>query len=253
MKDVPIPKIIMQTWKTNDIPNHWKSSPASIKHHMPDWKYILMTDDDNLAFVEKHFPNFLETYNSLEYPIMKADAIRYMWLYIHGGIYLDLDIMIRKDLSPLFKEDGDLYLIKSGNLSSFYTNSFMASKPNDPFWLECIEEIRKPYKFWAIGKHFKVMTKTGPLMVSRTVKKNTHNIVNIPTKAIMACSICDDKPCQLKDSYAINLEGSSWIGNDTRFYNFCLCHWKKIVPIIIVIIAIIIFLIILRRNRKLKS
>ena len=49
---VVIPKIIMQTWKNTQVPDHWKRSPESIKQHMSDWQYVLMTDDDNRKFVE---------------------------------------------------------------------------------------------------------------------------------------------------------------------------------------------------------
>ena len=33
---VNIPKIIYQSWKTHDVPEHWKISPESIKGIMPD-------------------------------------------------------------------------------------------------------------------------------------------------------------------------------------------------------------------------
>lgn len=250
--NVVIPKIIMQTWKTHEVPEHWKSSPESIKKKMPDWEYVLMSDEDNLNFVKEHFPDFVDTYENLEYNIMRADAIRYMWLYVHGGIYMDLDIMLRKDMSPLFTEDtGDIFLIRSGNIKGYYTNSFMASKPGNPFWLTCIDEMKQKYRFWMIGKHFKVMGKTGPMMVSRAVKKTKSNlnIKDLPSKLIMSCSICDAKPCQLKDSYCINLEGSSWIAWDTKMYNYCMCNWQRIV-IIILIIAIV--LILLRRNLRIQ-
>lgn len=250
---VQIPKIIMQTWKTKEVPDHWKSSPKSIKRKMSDWQYVLMTDEDNLKFVGTYFPSFLPIYKEMEYPIMKADAIRYMWLYIKGGIYMDLDIMIKKDLSPLFTEKmvgkGDVFLIKSGNFNSFYTNSFMASKPKNLFWLECLAEMSKPYKFWMVGKHFKVMGKTGPLMVSRTVKYTKTNIVNLPKDLIMACSICDEKPCQVKDGYAINLEGSSWCSWDTHMYNYAMCKWRNILILIVIIIIIMLVIIIWKRTK----
>ena len=42
-----LPKIIMQTWKNKDLPEKWKKSPLSITKYMPDWEYVLMTDEDN--------------------------------------------------------------------------------------------------------------------------------------------------------------------------------------------------------------
>jgi len=108
---VKIPLIIMQTWKNDSIPLHWRPSKEGILKNMPHWKYILMTDEDNRKFCEKHFPDFLPYYDAFEYPIMRADAIRYMHLYIHGGLYIDLDIEVKKALDPLFYEDHDLYFV----------------------------------------------------------------------------------------------------------------------------------------------
>ena len=126
---IKIPKIIMQTWKTQNVPLHWRASQESIQRLMPDWQYVLMTDKDNREFVKTHFPDFLPYYDRFEYPIQRADAVRYCWLAIHGGIYLDLDIELLKPLDPLFTSDNDVYLVSSGELSSHITNSFMASKP----------------------------------------------------------------------------------------------------------------------------
>lgn len=239
---VKIPKIIMQTWKTHNVPDHWKSSPESIKKLMPDWRYILLSDDDNYEFMKKYFPEYLDVYESLEYSIMKADLIRYAFLYIHGGIYLDLDIEITKPLDELFHKRGDIYLVESGNAGGIYTNSFMASKPKCKFWLDCLREIRKDYKWWAYGKHLRVMSRTGPLMLTRVVNKTKHKLVKIPRKYVMPCSTCDLKPCTKPGAYTKALEGSSWCDWDSYVYNKCLCNWKKILFIILIFVLIIIYL-----------
>lgn len=239
-----IPKIIMQTWKNKDVPYQWKPSPQSIEELMPDWRYVLMTDEDNDRFVKRYFPDFWEVYDDLEYPIMKADAIRYMWLYINGGIYMDLDIAVTKPLDKLFGERADLYLVKSGNVGSVYTNSFMASKPRCRFWLKCLDEIKKNYKWWAFGKHFKVMTKTGPLMLSEVLENHKYEyyVSEIPRKLVMPCSMCDTKPCTKPGAYTMALEGSSWCGWDSVVYGTCVCHWGKIIVGVGLIIIILLLL-----------
>lgn len=155
--NVKIPKIIFQTWKTHDVPEKWKSSPESIKTLMPDWEYVLFSDNDNREFVKKHFPSFLKYYDAFPYNIQRADAIRYMWLYIHGGIYMDLDFELQHPLDELFVNQSDLYLVHSGNVGSCITNSFMASAKGNRFWLEVIEEMKKELDWYIMGKHFTVM------------------------------------------------------------------------------------------------
>ena len=236
-----IPKIFMQTWKNNNVPEHWKSSPASVKRLMPDWKYVLMTDKDNRNLVKKYFPDYLDLYDNLEYPIMRADIIRYMFLYIYGGVYADMDIEITKPLDDLFQDDGDVYVVESGNGGSIYTNSFLASKPGCKIWLDCLEEIRKPYPYWAYGKHLKVMSKTGPLMLTRVIKnsKYKYHISKIPKKLVMPCNVCDTKPCTKPGAYTKALEGSSWCGWDSYIYTSCMCNSKKILILILAIIILI--------------
>ena len=167
-----IPKIFFQTWKTSEVPDKWKESgPSYIKHH-PDHKYILTTDEDNRKFVKEHFPDFLETYDSFDYPIMRADAIRYMWLYVNGGKYFDLDIKLLGNTDHLFL--GDLVLVNSSNVEWKLTNSIMASRPGHPIWLEIIQEIKNNPKgpWWAYDKINRVIQTTGPAVLHRVVKRS---------------------------------------------------------------------------------
>jgi inositol phosphorylceramide mannosyltransferase catalytic subunit len=239
---VKIPKIIMQTWKNNDVPDKWKVSPESIKRKMPGWKYVLMTDEDNRNFVKKYFPDFLSYYDGFTHNIQRADAIRYMWLYINGGIYIDLDFEVKHRLDSLFYTDAEAYFVCSGNIGSYITNSFMASKPGAKIWLEMIEYMKKPLDWYCRGKHFEVMVSTGPIMVNHVVKKSKYVFAMLPSKLVMPNSVCDIKR-KVPGAYLQPLEGSSWISYDTKIYNFLLCKWKKL--LIFLVILIILLLIVL--------
>jgi mannosyltransferase OCH1-like enzyme len=111
---------------------------------MPHWKYVLNSDEDNRNFVVQYFPDFLPTYDGFRYPIQRADVIRYMWLYIHGGLYMDLDVEIIRDLTPLFAVETEdtssstdcLCLVRSPDcnpVSQTVTNAIMASTARNPF------------------------------------------------------------------------------------------------------------------------
>lgn len=242
---VCIPKIIMQTWKTKEVPEKWKTSPLSIQEIMPDWQYVLMTDDDNRNFVKKYFPDFLPYYDAFPYGIQRADAIRYMWLYIHGGIYMDLDFEVQADLSPLF-QSGDIFLVKSGNVGSYFTNSFMASKPRMKFWLEMIERMKEKLPFYYdFSRHFVIMCSSGPLALSDAVGKTKQTITIIPRKLVMPCSVCNIN-CASCEAFLRPLEGSSWISYDTMFYNFWLCNWKTVIAFLICILILVLLFYILK-------
>jgi len=238
---VKIPKIIMQTWKDHDVPLKWRESPISIRNYMSNWTYILMTDNDNDKFCAEHFPNFLSTFRGFQHNIQRADAIRYMWLYKYGGIYMDMDMVITKPLDDLFHSDADLYLCASGNIGSCITNSFMASKPGCQLWLDMLEHMKNDPPYWAWGKHMNVMNTTGPVALNYVVKEYGYAYLALPSKQIMPCSVCNLDRCNTDNSYIRPLPGSSWVAWDTRLYNFFLCNWK---PIIIFIVLFIILLIV---------
>jgi mannosyltransferase OCH1-like enzyme len=244
-KKVTIPKLIMQTWKDHDIPDKWKGSPKSIKAMMPDWEYVLMTDEDNRNFVRKHFPDFLKYYDRFPHNIQRADAIRYMWLYINGGIYMDLDFEVKYPLDELLTGDVDVYLVSSSNVGSYITNSFMASKPRCKLWLEVIEAMKKKLPIYYMGKHVEVMNTTGPIMLTHVVKNSKTVYAMLPGSLILPCSICNIL-CNPDGAYMKQLEGSSWISYDTKVYNFFMCKWKQVVIFVIfllILILIVIFIV----------
>lgn len=274
-----IPRRIMQTWKTTTLPAKWVSSQIAIRHHMPHWKYTLLTDEDNLKFVARYFPDFLSYFKSFEYPIQRADAIRYMWLYVHGGVYLDLDIEIMKPLDELFihsrsgEEKGDpaaleIYAVRSRIIRRTYTNAFMAAKPRSHIMLDCLEEMKKPYGTFYIGKHLKVVNSTGPNMFTRVLRKyrfhrfNNKNYTNdpiiyqLPSERIIPCSICSDMPCTVDGAYCKILGGTSWSEGDTEFLTYMYCkpkRWISYIAAAIIAIVIIVWLVKRRRSKQLEK
>lgn len=245
-----IPKIIFQTWKTHEVPDKWKPSLESIRQFAPDWNYMLYSDEDNRAFIQKHFPDFLSYYDSFPYPIMRADAIRYAFLYVNGGVYMDLDMEL---LQPLDKylQGGDLFLVHSSNTDTCFTNSFMASAPGKKLWLDLIEHMKRPPSWWIPGKHLYVMHSTGPFALSNVVAKSKESYSVIP-KYAFPCSVCDlenenNKCWQNPDALLKPLEGGSWNSWDSKLYNHLLCHWKVMLFTLVVVIVLIFALVYLVR------
>ena len=46
----------------------------------------LWTDEDNYNLIKDHYAWFLDTYQSLPKPVMKADSARYLYMYHIGGL-----------------------------------------------------------------------------------------------------------------------------------------------------------------------
>lgn len=43
------------------------------------------TDAENRELVAKYYPWFLDTYDFLPHPIMKADSVRLLYMHLYGG------------------------------------------------------------------------------------------------------------------------------------------------------------------------
>ena len=203
-------KNIFQTWKTSEVPDTWKKNQQSIKSFNPNWKYILLTDTDNEMIVKNNFPDFYQTFISYVYPIQRADAIRYIVLYLYGGIYLDLDYTCNKSFDDITFPT-DVGLIPSNNIRSRVTNSFLASKKGSPFWLECIKQMKQGIPWYKkLTKHFEIFNSTGPYLVDQVYKKNT-SLVTILKDISVPCNVCQVKSCESNNDYYITpTEGNSW-------------------------------------------
>ena len=239
---VVIPKKIMQTWKTNDLPDKWKPTQVSINKYMSTWEYTLMTDEMNRSFVNEYFPSFLKYYDSFPYPIQRADAIRYCWLYINGGLYLDCDFELLGPLDELFVENYDLFLLASSNTPDVITNGFIAAKPGNKIFLDMIEEMKTPARFSSIERHLLVMNTTGPMAFNRVVRRNNTTFKQLPSNKLNPYTICE-KVYNKPNTLMRPLEGSSWVGGVASVYQWCYCQSNYL--LITTIVIILVFLLIL--------
>jgi mannosyltransferase OCH1-like enzyme len=243
---VMIPKIIFQTWKTDEVPDEWKYAQSTIKTMNPDWKYVFITDEDILHIAREHFPDFLPNLINMEYGVQRADAVRYMMLYLHGGVYIDLDYIAIKsfDRFEMLESGKEVGLIYSNNNtagSSYVTNSLMVSLPRSRFWLDCIEAMKIHTPWWAMTKHWKIFTSTGPLMLQNVYKRNK-NITQILFNVSVPCSICQVDTCKKDDRYVVvPIAGFSWHSWDSTFLNWMFCNrlWLLLVIIAMAVLFVL--------------
>jgi len=94
-----IPKWIHQTWKTkNSNPQVDRLRLSWIDMH-PGFKYTLYDDNDVDRFIRVHFDDRVyTTYKRIINGSLKADFFRYCVLYIHGGVYVDVDLCCIRSL-----------------------------------------------------------------------------------------------------------------------------------------------------------
>lgn len=84
-----IPRHIHQVWISADaanaqVPDAYQNWPWSWINLNPGWTYTLWSAETSRQLVERHYPWFLQTYDALHRPVMKADAARYLYLHRCG-------------------------------------------------------------------------------------------------------------------------------------------------------------------------
>lgn len=169
-----IPRIIHQTWKSQDLPPPYDAYRASVEAHHPDWQIRLWTDEDNRAFIESEHAWFLDTYDGYKHHIERVDAVRYFILLTHGGVYIDLDMECRGPIDPLL-EGADIFF---GTLAGptldhqIVGNAFMAAPPGHPFFAYLTKRL--PHVIENDVTHTDVFHNTGPNMLARHVHLLEH-------------------------------------------------------------------------------
>jgi mannosyltransferase OCH1-like enzyme len=229
-----IPKIIHQTWKDDNIPEHWEISPKMWKKYHPDWEYILWTDKMIRDYIKIGYPEFLDLYDKYKYNIQRVDMIRYFILKDFGGIYSDLDLYPVENLNKWFSDDNDVYLVFSGNMYGCFTNSFMASKKNAPIWDDVLKNLHNKVPWFCFIKHMEIMYSTGPMFLSNVAREYKHIIGILPRKCFMAYDSNENIKIKKPEALLIPLEGKSWNSIDSHILNFINKH-KKLIAIIFLI------------------
>jgi mannosyltransferase OCH1-like enzyme len=98
-----IPRILHQTWQSNDIPEDWRAFHQSWRTHNPAWEFMFWTDAGARNFIATGYPWFLETYDAYQAPVMRADSLRYFLLGHYGGVYADMDYECLRPLDEILQ------------------------------------------------------------------------------------------------------------------------------------------------------
>lgn len=156
-----IPKIIHQTYINESIPEVWQDAQRSCIELHEDYEYKLWTDKKAREFIADEYPWFLETFDGYQFPIQRADSIRYFVLAHFGGVYIDLDDGCNRRLDPLLSYPAWLRRTVPTGVS----NDAMGAVPRHPFFLKVIDALPRYNRNWLLP-YITVMGSTGPLFLS---------------------------------------------------------------------------------------
>src|SRR6266496_933559 len=95
-----IPRLIIQTGPPT-LPLLLQSAVVNVKLLHPEFEYRFYDDAMINAFLAAYFPEYKKEYLSFPFRIQRYDFFRYLAIYKFGGFYLDVDVFLARDLTPL--------------------------------------------------------------------------------------------------------------------------------------------------------
>ena len=127
MNSKVIPKVIHYCWFGNN------PKPAAMLRYIENWQKILpnyeIREWNETNFDIECCPYVQEAYQERKYAFV-SDYARLYALYHHGGIYLDTDVEVMKDLTPLLNEADCIFGFEEKN---YIATSTMFCKPKQDF------------------------------------------------------------------------------------------------------------------------
>ena len=227
--DLRIPRRIIQTGKSLDLPLLSKAAVANIKLLNPDFEYLFFDDNQVQDFVYKHFPEYRSVFDSFRYPISRYDFFRYLAVYYFGGFYFDLDVFLASNLADLL-EYGCVFTFEELTTYKYlrrqygmdweignYAFGAAAGHPfmdaiikncvkgqRDPTWVQAMmRSIPRMYR-----EDFYVLCASAPGLVTRTLAEYPDAAKQV--KVLFPKNVCDQSNWHLFGGYGVHLMQGTW-------------------------------------------
>ena len=242
--------------------NNWKAMN-------PTWNYHCVSDKEMIEACKLFSDRCYQIYQSLPIMHMKIDLARYVLIYIYGGMYIDMDAYILRNLeynetiNEIIKkyetENINVLGLSKIKLHSLektvsrinYNNAFMISSAGNPLLKRFINHVLdqcEKYKFnhsntnHNMVSHNVVQFTTGPFSFNqffRDSKSNPESIIyTFDPEIFEPCDL--NHNCQVtKNTIAIHQFEMSWLSPFMRYlgklYFYIRNQWLMLVVLLMVI------------------
>ncbi len=245
-----IPKRIIHIYsvpegRPQELPLVCQAARANARLLHPDYELVLFDREGMRSFVEREFPQHVETMSRFALPIQRFDFFRYLAVYRLGGFYFDLDVFLANPLDPLLDRQS-VFAFEELTLSRYLrdtrrqdwelANYGFGARPGDPFLgaviENCVRGLNDPVwgaqaiasiPRWFRGQFVAPIT-TGPGLISRTFAENTglHSGITV----LFPDDVCDPRTWQRFGSFGVHLMQASWRKRDGFFRSRLARIWE---------------------------
>lgn len=262
-----IPKVIHQIWfqGKSSIPPDLIEYHNSWIHYNPDYNVIVWDKTKIESLIDTCEPWIKETYYSYDKMIQKIDFAKYVILYNHGGIYMDMDIKCLQSLNNtpyLHESDVLLSEMPAHKIQKVvgYAYGLPYDKPiinngtifcvkQHPIMLNTLKEAHAKKDAYNFNNGIHVFITTGPFCLSSAYYScNNPDKINIINNTYFeACDIGEhnNNNCVLpKHAIGIHVYKNSWTTNTEKIlmklYFAILDHIFFVFILLVIILLVII-------------
>lgn len=171
-----IPKIIFQTSKEK-IPNYITNK---IKKNSKNWEYKFFNDIDIINYFQtnplEEFPDIINKFNYFKNGAHKADLFRYYYLYINGGVFIDSDAILEKNIDSIIKSYS--FISVKSIVPNTLFNGFIATHAKNIIVYESLKEIYNTTNE-ELNNNYHLICQQFLSIYNKYKNKNTHLLTEI--------------------------------------------------------------------------
>ena len=146
-----IPKYIYRAWQTQTFHKKVEKRIKKTIRINKEYSHVIFTEPQRDDFVYANFEGSItEAYQQLNNVVAKVDLWRYLIIYKHGGVYLDMDASIERPISTFISDDDQAVISAETNenlflqWALFYTKEHPIIEKTIEFTVRNIKEKRYP-------------------------------------------------------------------------------------------------------------
>jgi len=264
---MPIPRNIFQVWfqGADNIKNpSFEQNILNWKLLNPGWDYKLIADQQLRNACRQYSDECVRTYDSFQLLHQKVDFGRYVLMWLHGGLYVDMDMFAFRSLDKNKKiaklvdeEDCDVICLSKlnisnneaflfGGMSFILNNAMMLASKQNPMILRLIEEIisiTKTGTQWN-SDYATIHHTTGHKTIQNVFAKSQHvgKVIFLPPQYFEPCYI-DGSNVVRDETIALHCHAMTWVSRPIQTLVKGYYYIKSHALLILILLVIISFLV----------
>ena len=160
-----IPRNICVVYHENKLSELLKPNIDSLIEKNPEYSFSFYNESNSRNFISRYFgERYARAYDKVIPGAYKADFFRYCYIYINGGVYIDINKKLLVPLDNIIKPETELFLVVDRPKCCIY-QAFLASIPRHPLFKMCIDKCVENIETNYYGEDS--LDPTGPRMMGR--------------------------------------------------------------------------------------